>query len=67
MNRHRVTNTWTTAAMQCVSCGESWEQPSFEEGATWVCPHCLHAAKAWASTTPVALPDSIWNFEDGSS
>jgi hypothetical protein len=44
---HRVTRIWTVAVIRCVECEESWEQPMYaDDGTTWVCPHCLHGARA---------------------
>lgn len=45
---HKITRIWSVAAMRCCECGVAWEQPMYAEiaGETWVCPHCLRAAKA---------------------
>lgn len=60
--RHFVTATWTTGAIRCAGCDESWEQPYYAAGEWLVCPHCLHAAPT-PKKEAVALPQSIFYCE----
>lgn len=43
---HFVVTSYVCGVIRCAGCGESWEQPYYAANEWFVCPHCLHSAKA---------------------